>query len=225
MSTILKAFIFLLFFASAAICQAQDTILKKNGTKILAKVLEVSTEEIKYKRVDFADGPLYIERKDQIISIRYSNGLLEVFNTSPVPEKVVQEDYVIVNPPAAPVPVKIMTAGRSYIVKGSRYSEKELHNFLLETKDPRIQNLVYKARDNKASQAIGFFAIPLGVTSYFMFIKSIVPGRSQADSDKATALSAVFLAGAITCPILSGISKSKRMQSNREAIRLYNERF
>lgn len=47
-------------FASMVCIQAQDVITKRNGDEILAKILEVNPTEIKYKRYDNPDGPLYV---------------------------------------------------------------------------------------------------------------------------------------------------------------------
>ena len=38
---------------------AQDVIVKKDGSTILSKVLEVSSTDIKYKKFSNPDGPTY----------------------------------------------------------------------------------------------------------------------------------------------------------------------
>ncbi len=66
--------------ASAAMAQAQDLITRKNGEEIKAKVLEVSSDEVKYKLYDEPEGATYIVRKSELVMIRFESGRDEVFN-------------------------------------------------------------------------------------------------------------------------------------------------
>ena len=58
---------------------AQDVIVKKDGSTILAKVLEVNTDNIRYKKHSNLNGPTYTIGKSEIMSINYENGEKEVF--------------------------------------------------------------------------------------------------------------------------------------------------
>lgn len=70
-------FLFLLFpfFANS-----QDVITLKNGEEINAKVTEVGTDEIKYKKGG-DDGPVYVLKKTEIFMVKYKNGNKEVFKS------------------------------------------------------------------------------------------------------------------------------------------------
>ncbi len=65
---------------SAVLANAQDIITKKTGEDIKAKVLEVTTNEVKYKFFDEPDGATYTIRQSEIALIRYESGRNEVFN-------------------------------------------------------------------------------------------------------------------------------------------------
>ena len=82
----------LLFVLFSNALVAQDIITKKDGEDIQAKVLEVLTSEIKYKKFDFQDGPTYTELKSNILMIRYENGLKDIFDnpevTSPMNTRI-----------------------------------------------------------------------------------------------------------------------------------------
>lgn len=67
----------------SSILHAQDTIFHKNSSIIIGNVVEISDDEIKYKRAGMADGPLFIEKKKDIESIHYSNGSKDVFKATP----------------------------------------------------------------------------------------------------------------------------------------------
>lgn len=89
------ASIFLIFFE----CQAQDTITKKNGEKLQAKVLEITPAQVKYKRFENPDGPLYIINKSDVLLIQYEDKSEESFEpaafASPTPEVEATTDPVI----------------------------------------------------------------------------------------------------------------------------------
>lgn len=72
--------VFLLFLCSASV-SAQDVIVKKDGSTILSKVLEVGQNEIKYKRFDNQEGPTYTISKSELQAINYQNGAKDTFST------------------------------------------------------------------------------------------------------------------------------------------------
>jgi hypothetical protein len=59
---------------------AYDVILFRNGDEIKAKVEEIGTTEIKYKKIDNPNGPVITVLKSDVFKITYSNGTNEVFN-------------------------------------------------------------------------------------------------------------------------------------------------
>ena len=59
-----------------------DNIIFKNGEELDAKVVEITTEVVKYKRCDNLEGPLISVSKNEIFMIRYKNGTKEIFNSS-----------------------------------------------------------------------------------------------------------------------------------------------
>lgn len=64
--------------------RAQDTLYKSDGTRQLVKVLEVNQNQVKYKLIANADGPVYVISKEDVLQIVYSSGILEVFPQKPV---------------------------------------------------------------------------------------------------------------------------------------------
>ena len=82
----MKHLLVLLLLLCATTVSAQDVIVKKDGSTILSKVLEVGQAEIKYKRFDNIDGPTYTIKKSEIQAINYQNGAKDTFST-PVREE------------------------------------------------------------------------------------------------------------------------------------------
>lgn len=62
-------------------CTAQDNIIRKSGQSIQARITEITLTEVKYKRFDNPEGPLFINAKSDITMIRYENGTKETFGT------------------------------------------------------------------------------------------------------------------------------------------------
>jgi len=78
--------------AITSIC-AQDIIVTKDAKKIDAKILEVSTSEIRYKELDNLNGPTFILRADEINSITYANGKVVLYNQKS--EQIVSEEELL----------------------------------------------------------------------------------------------------------------------------------
>ena len=70
----------ILFICSSSIIKAQDTLSTRSGESIIAKVLEVTTNEVKYKKFDNLNGPDIIILKSDLLQIRYENGTKDDFN-------------------------------------------------------------------------------------------------------------------------------------------------
>ncbi|MGQ0828738.1 MAG: hypothetical protein ACT4ON_10115 [Bacteroidota bacterium] len=77
-------FIFSILF-SLKNCFAQDTIIKSNNERVIAKILEITAKEVKYKKFNFLDGPTYVENKSDLQIIKYSNGSTEKFQSASTP--------------------------------------------------------------------------------------------------------------------------------------------
>lgn len=76
----------IVFFAVNA--YAQDIIVKKDGTTIMSKVLEIGTSEIKYKKFSNQEGPTYTIANSDVIAINYENGEKESLQVAKEEEKL-----------------------------------------------------------------------------------------------------------------------------------------
>tara|TARA_A100001015_G_scaffold313727_1_gene421632 strand:+ start:1891 stop:2691 length:801 start_codon:yes stop_codon:yes gene_type:complete len=56
-----------------------DNLVYKNGNEVSAKVVEITTDVVKYKRCNNLNGPLISVKKSELLLIRYSNGEKELF--------------------------------------------------------------------------------------------------------------------------------------------------
>ena len=101
-----KALLLVLILVNTFITiKAQDVIFLIDGSEISCKVIEITTDKVKYNRFDNLDGPIYILNKNEIFKIRYENGTSDVlstikFNSAEMPHRVLvvkpeQGDYVV----------------------------------------------------------------------------------------------------------------------------------
>ncbi len=79
LTTLIRASVLLIGIGGAT-TQAQDNIVLKNGTEIKAKVLEVSSTRLKYRRQDNPDGPMYTTGTADVLLINYANGTKDVLS-------------------------------------------------------------------------------------------------------------------------------------------------
>ncbi len=74
-----KDFLISIVFLLQGALHAQDTIYKRSGDVIPAKVLEINTKEVSYKRADLSEGPLFVVNKNDIKKIKYATGTIDSF--------------------------------------------------------------------------------------------------------------------------------------------------
>jgi hypothetical protein len=72
--------LFILFICSSNITKAQDTLSTRYGESILVIVIEVGTSEVKYKKLDNLNGPVFSMLKSDLLMIKYENGTKEDFS-------------------------------------------------------------------------------------------------------------------------------------------------
>ena len=90
---IFPAFVLLLLVNSFA--AAQDIIIQNNGTEILAKVLEIKPDEVKYLRFDNQTGPTYTINKSEVFMIKYENGTKDVFTSREAPQRKISKTSTV----------------------------------------------------------------------------------------------------------------------------------
>lgn len=74
-----KSLLVLLCTLSFSAVSAQDIIMKKNADEIRAKVTEVGSTEIKYRKWENPNGPIYTIPVEDVFVIKYENGTTDKF--------------------------------------------------------------------------------------------------------------------------------------------------
>lgn len=239
MKSIKNIFLFFIFI-NCIPCFAQDTIVKNNGNKTIAKVLEIGNTQVKYKKFDFQDGPTYVEDKSGIRMIIFSNGAKEEFSPAPVvvtpsptvvsiehsktaPEEA-NADYYGARSSSPSSSIKLKQRGNAFYLNGTRIREKVMFQTLRDTKDKQIIDLAGQSRDAQKLKYIGFGAIPLGIASVYFLSESYNVRTASYSKAKLNASGAFFVA-AMLCPAASLYFNAKKKNCRKAAIKLYNERY
>lgn len=68
-----------------------DLMTLKSGEEISVKILEIGTEEIKYKNCDNLDGPIISIKKQDVFMIKYPNGKKDIIKSSEPTENPVSK--------------------------------------------------------------------------------------------------------------------------------------
>jgi len=77
-----KVYIILGVLLMSSTIFAQDIIEKKDGNEIKCKILEITSDAIKYKDFDFQDGPTRNIEISDVFMVIYENGKREKFTTT-----------------------------------------------------------------------------------------------------------------------------------------------
>jgi len=221
-----KIIVMLLLNVMSVIGYGQDTIYKTNGNLIIAKINEIKPDEINYHRFDFQDGPMYVEKKSEVAMISFSSGMKQTFEKT-------TEDYfdekqkpgaidlnVRNNAPAYSKKMELFGSAYRFQFQNSLINEREMHSIMLNTGDKELMEKVADSKHYHGLQFLGFAAIPLGIAG----LACIATG-ADSNEGEYVALGTVSIAAAIACPIASGVSKKKRGDANKAAVKLYNQKY
>jgi hypothetical protein len=89
-----KLLLTIVFMLSLLSLHAQDVIIKKNGEEINSKILEISSTEIKYKRADYMEGPVYVVNRWEVFIIKYADGRKEIISPVDAPSQKMAEKKI-----------------------------------------------------------------------------------------------------------------------------------
>lgn len=98
-----------LLLVAALPLMAQDMIVRRDGSVVQAKILEVSSSEIKYKKFAKPDGPLFVLKTSEIISINYEDGEVERYDqvAEPAPQAAPQAATAPKGTPEEPLFIEV----------------------------------------------------------------------------------------------------------------------
>ena len=222
--------ILLILISFLSLCiKAQDTIYKRTGDIIPAKILEIGIKEVSYKRSDLLDGPLFISHKNEILRIKYANGAIDSFKI--VQETPARRPVVIMSPTYMhndDEEIKLSMRRGVYVYQGHRISDKKVSFLAIEKNrvwnDNDIDLNVTAYKRNKTLQySVGYSGAVLGGIG--LYASALGGGSSSNSNDAAIAAFAGILSAGIvvSSQIISFKYKLKRVKHANKVAELYNE--
>jgi hypothetical protein len=221
---IMKSFLFFLLIIPCFLtASAQDTVVKRNGEIILAKVVEVSSSDIKFNRTDSPNGPLYILNKWELNYIIYSGGRKESFESiqPPPPPLVILPK---------PEDLNMSYSGKRYYFKDRLIREPDMLAIATKRKDPKVDLMIQKVKDKKLiehSALIG--GAGLWVAGSYVYLTNLGRrGRRGSPVNNASTTTArqngeYMMLGALACGVISISFHIDRTRHAHMVVDLYNK--
>lgn len=222
-----KDFWLVLFCFVQFLMHGQDTLYKRNGEVVSAKILEINISEISYKRIDLPEGPLMIVAKNDVWKIKYATGQIDSFKLI-TPQVQALVNRIPVKVYSNPESVKLGMRRGVYVYQGHNISDRKLfylantQNLIWNNKE--IAENVIASKKNKAFQySVGYGGAALGIVTAFSS-GIAMDYNSGAESVLLGMIGVSIGATAIvSSQIISFSYKLKRVKHSNKVMELYNQ--
>lgn len=223
-------FLVVLCFAQV-ILNAQDTIYKRSGDVIPAKVIEINTKEVSYKRESMPDGPLFILTKNEVKKIKYKTGAVDSFTVVKTEELKPTAIVYTYNEEIKKYKASLFDPYHNsklglYLYHGNKISDNKA--MLLAAaknavwKNPQLESEIFKVKRNKTWQyATGFGGLGLGLLAAASAVVYSV--NEPLDYTGAQIMLASGVGAVITTQVLSIHFKIQRTKHSDKAVAIYNQ--
>ena len=215
-------FLFLFFFPLSLLCKAQDTIVKRNGEKITVKLIEINPNDVRYKRLDYLEGPLFRVQKQDIKFIVYANGIKDSF-----------ENYVapLTNKENFPPPdLSIQTSGIFYYYKERILLGPGMLAVARKIHDQKINLMIKKVEEKKFIQNITMLtSVPLFVSGAYLYVTNLPP-RKRSPISSSSRINAqqngeyLMLSG-LGCDVVSIYFNFDKRRHEHIVVNAYNKKL
>ncbi len=213
------------------ISKAQDTIVKRNNEQVICKILEVNPAEIKYKRLDYQDGPIFTVAKWELKYVVYGNGIKESFESYAAPSTVSLPKNDL----------SIQPSGKFYYFKNQKILEPNMLDIAWKLNDKKINSMITqteKTRFTKNCFLVGGVGLAAGglLTSAGVFLssnsrtnKATVGGKGSSRRAQRAARSAqqrvggYMILGGLSCELVSIVINIHERQNAHFVVDLYNK--
>lgn len=209
------------------IMRGQDTIYKRNGEILSAKVLEINISDISYKRTDLPNGPLMVVAKDDIRKIKYVTGMIDSFKIiQPTIQEQVNRAHVKVyyNPEL----IKSGMRRGVYVCQGHNISDRKLFYFankknVVWNNKEIIDNMLASKKNKALQYAVGYGGAAFGVASLIGSAFAINDNQGNENVILSMVAASAGIAALVSSQIVSFSFKLKRVKHANKVMELYNQ--
>jgi hypothetical protein len=223
-----KTLLLFIVLLTSLVVKSQDIIVKNDGEEIKAKVIEVGVSEIKYKRYDYQEGPLYTIYKRDIYQIHYENGITEEITPKNAPVAPPRATTTPVTPPTS----NTITYSMGSYYQGGRYiSKARVLHILKTTNDIDIAKQLSKAKTNKTVGALLAYplGLPLTVIGTIVTMRGAIMMEEEYDVDPdakgIATVGATMMASGIALQFVNIGFGIKSKNQIKKAIDIYNSKY
>lgn len=202
--------------------RSQDTIVKRNGEKITVKLMEVNPNDVRYKRLDYLEGPLFTVQKQDIKFIVYANGIKDSFENYVAPPPI-KENF--------PAPdLSMQTSGRYYYYKERRLDEPDMLAVARKINDPKINLMIQKVEEKRFIQnSTRIASLPIFAAGLYIYSTSL-PTRKRSSISSPTRINAqqngeYLMLGALACDLVSVYFSFDRKRHANIVLNAYNKKL
>ena len=206
----MKYILFFITFWSFSV-YSQDIITTKKGEDIVAKVLEVNVNEVKDKKYNNPQGPIYLLLKSDILLIRYENGTKDIFYEE---EKNITENITEISSVQKD---RITIVDNRYTINGKPLDNRTFKSILYQDTEAYS---VFKKSQRYATGTVICSSVSFGlsVTSLIMLTKNMLNNKvNEMNTDYLYPL-----LGSAGMLIPATILKNKTLKYRAQAVDKYN---
>ncbi len=225
----------------------QDTIQLRNNSISVGHVEEINSIEVKFKKIENPNGPLYILNKYEVEKVKFQNGTVDKFEyvapwrrkNLPSSTTTISYDTAFVRPSNQNItqraesstvlnPVEFENFGyrerrNCFGINNRVLKGRKLNHFLQAQHNPTINLNVNKAKSYRVQSYLGFFAIPMAaVGAYYLFTNdNLYTSAETIKMERSKGIACLF-ASAMTVSYSVRVN-SLRTKHLQKAVDAYNE--
>lgn len=225
----MKALICFTLLIFNLIVYAQDTIYKRTGEIITAKISEINIKDISYKRADLIDGPLFVSNKNDILKIKYANGVTDTFEIVKDSEKQVSAyQYPVFLVPASNNEITNSVRRGVYLYQSQTISERNVM-YLVANKNQVWQNKtidyhISEYKKNKTLQySIGFGGAAFCGATLMGCLFSTEVNTTASDNVINASIAFADVSLFIASQVISASFKFKAIKHSDKLVQLHNQ--
>ncbi|HEY1055659.1 MAG TPA: hypothetical protein VGE24_11005 [Emticicia sp.] len=214
--------------------RSQDLIVKLNGDTIHAKITEVGTDNISYKKKSMSDGPTFVEKKSEIAFIRLANGEKEQYGQEKEKENESDKNKIESdnknNPDLTEKDTKkkkIEMIYGNFYVNNMYVPKKEVDRLLAHSNNPAVVSMSKGVKTVSGLQKImKITSYPTTVSGGALSLFTMIEGYQLVQRGRATPKTflniGLSLVGTFTFPVTSKLLKKKSEKTYSKLIEMYN---
>ena len=222
----MKHLLFLCSVFFSFIAHSQDLITTKKGEDIQTKVLEINTTEVKYKKADNLEGPIYTILKSEVLMIRYANGSKDIFterfHTIKKETMKPKQEEMIIEVEQDTIKKTITQNGREFYLNGQLINGGEMKSYLY--KDSEAKKQWKGAQGFQTGQIICSISsgICLTTSAIMLLANSLAKNSDTKQNEMNYKVSLYPLVPALIFMIPAGIFNGQKKKLRLRAIETYN---